>query len=121
VRIVALRGMFQMREKIDLNILLQFLDDESPQVRQKLATLLGWTPTEGALPILVEMSKDRDLKVRKSALFSLLTLYPEEGEEGLVEAMTDKDPDLRKWAKDTLGKMAEKPLKSRMAFLPKQS
>jgi HEAT repeat protein len=121
VRIAAIRGMFQMGEKIDFNLLLQFLDDESPWVRQKLATLLGWTQMEGVLPILMEMSKDQDSKVRKAALFSLLTLYPEESEGRLVEAMTDRDPDLRKWVKDTLGRMAEKPLKRRMAPLPKRS
>ena len=121
VRIAALRAMFQIGEKIDLNILLQFLDDESPWVRQKVATLLGWTQMEGVLPILIKMSKDQDLKVRKAALFSLLTLYPEESEKQLVEAMTDRDPDLRKWVKDTLGKMAGKPLKRRMVSFPKRS
>jgi HEAT repeat protein len=121
VRVAALRAMFQMGEKIDLNILLQFLDDESPWVRQKVATLLGWTQMEGVLPILMKMSKDQDLKVRKAALFSLLTLYPEESEKQLVEAMTDRDPDLRKWVKDTLGKMAGKPLKRRMVSFPKRS
>jgi HEAT repeat protein len=121
VRIAAIRGMFQMGEKIDFNLLLQFLDDESPWVRQKLATLLGWTQMEGVLPILMEMSKDQDSRVRKAALFSLLTLYPEESEDRLVEAMTDREPDLRKWVKGILGKMSAKPLKRRMAPLPKRS
>jgi HEAT repeat protein len=120
VRVAALRAIFQMGEKLDLNILFQFLDDESAWVRQKVATLLGWSQVEGVLPILMEMSKDQDLKVRKAALFSLLTLYPEESEERLLEALTEKDPDLRKWVKDTLGKIAGKPLKRRMASLPKR-
>jgi HEAT repeat protein len=121
VRVASLRAMFRMGEKIDLNLLLQFLDDVSPWVRQKVATLLGWTQMEGALPILMEMSKDQDLKVRKAALFSLLTLYPEESEKQLIEAMTDRDPDLRKWVKDTLEKMAGKPLQRRRGSLPKRS
>jgi len=121
VRVAALRAIFQMGEQIDLNILLQFLDDESPWVRQKVATLLGWSQMGGVLPILMEMSKDQDLKVRKAALFSLLTLYPEESEERLLEALTDKDPGFRKWVKDTLEKIAGKPLKRTMASLRKRS
>lgn len=96
VRIAALRGMFQYQGKIDLNLLLQFLSDESPWVRRKVATLLGWTQMEGALPILMEMSKDQDSMVRRAALFSLATLYPDESENRLLEAMADSDPDLRK-------------------------
>jgi len=102
VRITALSGLFQYREKIDLNMLLQFLSDESPWVRRKIATLLGWTQMEGTLPILAQLSKDQDSKVRKAALFSLITLYPEEGGDSLVEAMMDSDPDLRNWAKKRL-------------------
>jgi HEAT repeat protein len=116
VRIAALKGLFNDKEKIDLNILIQFLSDESSWVRRKIATLLGWTQIEGVFPILVEMSKDRDPKVRKAGLFSIITLYPEEGENRLVEAMTDSDPDLRRWARVTLEKMVSRPLK-RMAPL----
>lgn len=115
VRIAALRGMFKNRGPIDLNILLQFLSDESAWVRRKVATLLGWTPMEGVLPILTALSKDQDSKVRQAALFSLITLYPEESEDRLVEAMSDPDPDLRKWARSTLERMIAKPLKGRKA------
>jgi HEAT repeat protein len=111
VRIAALRGMFHYQEKIDLNIFLQFLSDESSWVRRKVATLLGWAQIEGALPILMELSKDRDPMVRKAALFSLATMYPDESENSLIEAMTDPDIDLRKWAKMTLEKIAARPLK----------
>jgi HEAT repeat protein len=111
IRMSALRGLFKHKEKIDLNILLQFLSDESSQVRRKLATLLGWTQMEGILPILTEMSKDRDPKVRKAALFSLVSLYPEESEDRLIDAMTDPEVDLRRWAKDILEKSLVKPLK----------
>lgn len=109
VKIAALRGIFRYGEGIDLNLLLQLMSDESPQVRRKMATLLGWTQGEGALPILAELSKDPDVKVRKAALFSMVTLYPEESEERLMRAMTDSEPQLRKWAKKALEKMAEKP------------
>jgi HEAT repeat protein len=109
VRMVALKGMFQFKEKMDLNLLMQFLSDNSPWVRRKLATLLGWNQIEGVLPILMEMSKDKDVKVRKAALFSLVTLYHEEGEKQLMEAMTDSDPDIRKWARDHLNRMLERP------------
>jgi len=105
VRIVALRGMFQFQEKIDLNMFLQLLSDESTWVRRKVATLLGWTQLEGALPILKELSKDVHSMVRKAALFSLATLYPDESEILLIEAMTDPDPELRKWAKTILEKI----------------
>lgn len=111
VKIAALRGMFQFKEKIDLNILLQLLSDESSWVRRKVATLLGWTQMEGVFPILMEMSKDHDSKVRKAALLSLITLYPHESENRLVEAMTDSDPDLRKWARAALEKTLIIPLK----------
>jgi HEAT repeat protein len=110
VRMVALRGMFRFKEKMDLNLLMQFLSDDSPWVRRKVATLLGWHQIEGVLPILTEMSKDEDSKVRRAALFSLVTLYPEEGEERLMEAMTDSDPDIRKWTKEQLNKMIERPV-----------
>ena len=109
VRMVALSGMFRFKEKMDLNLLMQFLSDDSPWVRRKIATLLGWNQIEGVLPILVEMSKDEDSKVRKAALFSLVTLYPEEGEQRLMEAMIDADPDIRKWARDQLNRMLERP------------
>jgi HEAT repeat protein len=117
VRIAALRGMFQYQKKVDLNILLQFLSDDSMWVRRKVATLLGWSQVEGALPILVEMSRDPDPMVRKAALFSLATLYPDESENRLIEAMTDSDIGLRKWAKMTLEKILARPLKKRMTSL----
>lgn len=115
VRLLAVRGMFQMGEKIDLNILLQFLSDESPWVRRRLATLLGWGQHEGVFPIVMELCKDADAGVRKAALFSLTTLYPEECENRLVEAMTDSDPDIRKWARGTLEGMAAEPRKGKRA------
>ncbi len=117
VRVAALRGMFRYQEKMDLNIFLQFLSDESRWVRRKVATLLGWTQVEGVLPILMEFSKDPDSRVRMAALFSLTTLYPDESEDRLMEAMTDSDPDLRKWAKMTLEKIVDRPLK-REVFPP---
>ena len=76
-----------------------------------MATLLGWTQREGALPILMELSKDQDAMVKKAALFSLMTLYPEEGGERLMEAMVDPNPDLRIWVKSTLDKIIATPLK----------
>jgi HEAT repeat protein len=109
--------MFQYQEKIDMNILLQFLSDESTWVRRKIATLLGWTQIEGALPILMELSKDQDPMVRRAALFSLATLYPDESENRLMEAMTDSDPGLRKWAKMTLEKIVARPLKRKTGSL----
>ena len=121
VKIIALRGMFQFNEKIDLNILLQLLSDESSQVRRKVATLLGWTQMEGVYPILMEMSKDPDSGVRKAALLSLMTLYPHESENRLVEAMTDSDPDLRKWVRGVLEKMLTKPSKRSSSPLPSQT
>ncbi|HUL38023.1 MAG TPA: HEAT repeat domain-containing protein [Thermodesulfobacteriota bacterium] len=120
VRIATLRAMFQHQEKLDLNVLLQFLSDESTWVRRKIATLLGWSQVEGALPILMEMSRDPDPMVRKAALFSLATLYPDEGENRLIEAMTDSDTGLRKWAKVTLERIVARPLKKRTASLSKR-
>jgi len=117
VRIAALRGMFQYQEKIDLNLFVQFLSDESIWVRRKVATLLGWSQVEGALPILIQLSKDEHPMVRRAALFSLTTLYPDEGEKLLMEAMTDSDPDLRTWARTTLEKILAGPLKQRKAYL----
>jgi HEAT repeat protein len=117
VRLVAIRGIFRMGEKIDLNILIQFLSDESPWVRRRLATLLGWGQHEGVFPIVMELCKDADGGVRKAALFSLTTLYPEECENRLVEAMTDSDPDIRKWARGTLERLAAKPRNGKRASL----
>ncbi|NWG02642.1 MAG: HEAT repeat domain-containing protein [Syntrophaceae bacterium] len=111
VRVTALRGLFRYQEKIDFSILLQFLSDESIWVRRKVATLLGWAQIDGALPILVELSRDQNATVRKAALFSLSTLYPDESENRLMEAMTDSDPNLRTWARMTLEKIASRPLK----------
>ena len=116
VRIAALRGMFQFQEKIDLNIFLQFLSDDSTWVRRKVATLLGWAQIEGALPILKELSRDAHSMVRRAALFSLATLYPDESENLLIEAMTDPDPELRKWAKTTLEKTLTRPPKRKDGF-----
>ena len=117
VRLLAVRGIFQMGEKIELNILLQFLSDESSWVRRRLATLLGWGQHEGVFPIVMELCKDTDAAVRKAALFSLTTLYPEECEDRLIEAMTDSDPDIRKWARGNLERMAAKPRKGSRASL----
>jgi HEAT repeat protein len=121
VRIAALRGMFQYQERIDLNLLLQLLSDESIWVRRKVATLLGWTQIEGALPILMELSKDQAPMVRRAALFSLVALYPEESENRLMEAMADSDLSLREWAKMTLEKMVDSPLKRKKVFLTNRS
>jgi len=104
VRIAALRGLFEMDGGVDPHVLIQFLNDGSPFVRRKVATLLGWSRIEGGFPILMEMSRDQDAKVRKAALFSLFTSYPEEGEGRLVEAVADGDPDVRRWARETLEK-----------------
>jgi len=120
VRITALRGMFQYGEKIDPDILLQCLSDESTRVRRKVATLLGWTQIDGALPILVELSRDDDPKVRRAALFSLTTVYPNESEDRLIGALTDSDEGLREWAKMTLEKIAASPLKRKKASLLKR-
>lgn len=117
VRMTALRGMFQYQEKIGLNILLQFLSDESTWVRRKVATLLGWAQIEGVLPILMEFSRDQDAVVRRAALFSLSALYPDESENRLIEALTDSDPGLRKWARMNLEKIVARPLKRRGASL----
>ena len=108
VKIAALRGIFQLQEGVDHNLLLQLMSDASPRVRRKMATLLGWASMEGTLPILAELSKDPEAKVRKAALFSLIALYPEESEERLIKAMGDPDPNLRKWARGTLEKRMEK-------------
>jgi hypothetical protein len=59
--------------------------------------------------------------VRKAALLSLITLYPDESENRLVEAMTDADPDLRKWARGTLEKTLTRPLKRGSAQLLNQA
>jgi HEAT repeat protein len=117
VRIAALRGMFQFQEKIDLNLFIQFLSDESTWVRRKVATLLGWAQIEGALPILKELSRDDHSRVRKAALFSLATLYPDESENLLIEAMTDPDPELRKWAKGTLENLLTNPSNAKTTIL----
>ena len=113
----ALRGMFKFQEKIDLNVFIQFLSDESTWVRRKVATLLGWAQIEGALPILKELSRDGHSMVRKAALFSLATLYPDESENLLIEAMTDPDPELRKWAKTTLEDLLATPSNAKTTFL----
>jgi len=86
-------------------------------VRRKVATLLGWAQIEGALPILMELSRDQDAVVRKAALFSLSVLYPDESENRLMEAMTDSDPGLRRWARMTLEEIAARPLKRRGASI----
>jgi HEAT repeat protein len=117
VRIAALRGMFQFQEKIDLNIFIQFLSDESTWVRRKVATLLGWAQIEGALPILKELSRDAHAMVRRAALFSLSTLYPDESENLLIDAMTDPDLELRKWAKTTLENLLTMPSNAKTSFL----
>jgi HEAT repeat protein len=102
MRLAVLRGLFKQRKRIDLNLLQPFLSDESPWVRRKLATLLGWAPLEGTFPILMRLSRDPDVKVRQAALISMVALYPEESENRLLEAVNDPDADLRKWAKEVL-------------------
>jgi hypothetical protein len=114
VKIAALRGIFQLQEGVDHNLLLQLMSDPSPLVRRKMATLLGWTSMEGVLPVLAELSKDPEAKVRRAALFSLMALYPEESEERLINAMGDPDLNLRKWAKRSLEKRIENPASDRM-------
>jgi HEAT repeat protein len=111
IRMVALRGLFRRPEKVDLNLLLQFLSDESSMVRRKLATLLGWVQMEGVFPVLVELSRDQNSGVRKAALMSLFSLYPEESEDRLIKALTDPDPDIRNWAKSSLVKELKEPRK----------
>jgi len=113
VRVAALRGMFRNKGHLEPNLLLQFMSDESTWVRRKVATLLGWTQTEGVFPVLTELSRDPDSTVRQAALLSLITLYSEEGEDRLIEAAGDPDPALRKWAISMLEKWMARPLKGR--------
>jgi HEAT repeat protein len=120
VRMTALRGMFQDQKKIDPNILLQCLSDESAWVRRKVATLLGWAQIDGALPILVELSRDSDPMVRRAALFSLMTIYPDESQDRLIDALTDSDESLREWVKIILEKMAASPPKRKKPSLMKR-
>ncbi len=108
VKMAALRGIFQSGQGVDLNILLQLLSDESPWVRRKMATLLGWFPMEGVLPILAQLSADPEARVRKAALLSLISLYPDERKERLLKSMADPDPGLRRWAKKALERTIEK-------------
>jgi HEAT repeat protein len=104
MRLAVLRGLFKQKERIDLNLLQPFLNDESPWVRRKLATLLGWAQLDGIFPTLMRMTKDPHARVRQAALLSLMALYPEEIEGRLLEAMGDPDAEIRKWAKDVLEK-----------------
>jgi HEAT repeat protein len=60
------------------------------------------------------LAKDPDSIVKKAALFSLSTLYPEESENRLMEAMADTDPNIRKWIKMTLEEIGNRPLKKRI-------
>jgi HEAT repeat protein len=109
VRMAALQGLFRSGERLDLTLLLQLLSDESPWVRRKIATLLGWYPMEGVLPVLVELSKDGNPGVRKAALISLSSLYSDESEDRLIKALTDPDHDIRDWAKRSLEKTLKEP------------
>ena len=111
VRVAAVRGLFEHGEKVDMNLLLQLMDDESARVRRKVATLLGWTQGEGVFPILAQMSKDQDPQVRKAALLSMVSLYPQEGENRLLEALSDPAPEVRKWVQGTLEKLMDRPPK----------
>lgn len=119
VRITALRGIFQYQDQIDMNLLLQFLSDDSSWVRRKVATLLGWKPIEGSLPFLMEMSRDQESMVRKAALTSLVTLYPEESEERLLEAVSDPDPGIRNWVRKTFENLTCLPLNRKQDFQTK--
>ncbi len=102
MRLAVLRGLFKQKEKVDLSLLQPFVNDESPWVRRKLATLLGWIQLDGVFPILMRLSKDPHAKVRKAALLSLMTLYPEEGEDRLLDAINEPDGDVRRWATEIL-------------------
>lgn len=104
VRVGALRGLFLSGERLDQHLLLQLLSDESSWVRRKLATLLGWYRVEGALPVLTQLAKDPEAKVRKAALVSLLSLYPDEGKDWLFQAYRDEDQEIRLWARKALEK-----------------
>jgi len=109
VKLAVLRGIFRSNEGLNLDTLHRLLNDESPWVRRKMATLLGWDRREGALPILEELARDPVAQVRKAALHSLVTLFPEDSEDRLLKATEDKDPDLRRWARKTLERIAESP------------
>jgi HEAT repeat protein len=109
VKLTALRGIFRLGEGLDLDTLGQLLSDESPWVRRKMATLLGWDRREEVLPILEKLSRDPVAKVRKAALYSLSALLPEESEDRLMKATADGDPELRKWARKALERIAERP------------
>jgi HEAT repeat protein len=111
MRMTALRGLFKQKEKMDPNLLDPFVRDGSPWVRRKLATLLGWTDPDLVFPILMRLFKDPHPQVRKAALLSLITLYPQEGEDRLLEALSDPDGDIQKWAKEVLERIIRRPPK----------
>ncbi len=108
VRIAGLRAIFKNRKPLDLSVLVPLSGDPSPLVRRKLATLLGWTTDEGAVPMLAALSKDPDPKVRQAVLVSLSALDRRSCEDRLMKAMADPDPELRRWARERLGKRISK-------------
>lgn len=89
------------RKFVDEEIALKLVDyisDESPEVREKIAWVLGVSGSDEVLPALKKLARDEVGHVRRSAFRSLGWLCSEQNVDFLFTGLDDKYPDVREAA-----------------------
>ena len=90
-----------IKQFIDENIagkLLDFVDDEDPIIRQKLAHMIGFSNLSEALPVLKKMTEDEVGHVRSAAYAALGWLCTEDEVDFFVKGLDDQYQDVREAA-----------------------
>lgn len=90
-----------LRQFVDEDIARQILPhatDADPEIRQKVAHVLGISGYRGAVPVLKELAVDSNGHVRSAALGALGWLGNQEDVDFIVKGLDDSYPDVREAA-----------------------
>lgn len=97
VVMAALRGLYQM-EEIDSSELEKFLRSNSPLVRRRAATYLGWGQAYNTMSLISELLHDEDRGVRKVALWLVANSSEDKAIPHLIGALEDPEEVVRDMA-----------------------
>ncbi|MBF0210812.1 MAG: HEAT repeat domain-containing protein [Desulfamplus sp.] len=105
IRLACLRGLYRLAKEDDsqaLQILLNAVKDQHPEVRKSAITFIGWKDNIDSIPSLVQSLRDHNANVKEAALSALGTIRDKTTILPVIRALGDNDKNLRQKALDTL-------------------